>query len=87
MPANIFTRYTYFYAVSHSILTVVLRDGAAEGPVGGRVGGHLQQLRPRRVVRVDLDTAAVIWRRKATVSRAGNHVRDDHRKDCAMCIY
>ncbi len=33
---------------------VVLRDGAAEGPARGRVGRHLQQVRPCRVVRVYL---------------------------------
>ena len=34
---------------------VVLRHGAAEGPVGRRVGGHLQHVGPGRVVRVDLE--------------------------------
>ena len=67
--SNIFTCSKYFCAVSRNILTVVLCDGAAEGSVGGGVGGHLQELRPRGVVRVDLDTAAVIWRHTATASR------------------
>jgi hypothetical protein len=34
--------------------SVVLADGAAQRAAGGRVGGHLQQVGPRRVVRVYL---------------------------------
>jgi hypothetical protein len=33
---------------------VVLANGAAQRAAGGRVGGHLQQVGPRRVVRVYL---------------------------------
>ena len=59
---------------------VVLRDRAAKWAVGRRVGGHLQQVRSGRVVRVDQHL-----QRRLSVQPSSNLVRNMFLSGAARC--